>query len=79
MKKIKIDFIDGVLHCLEADPTFAGQDYLDLETGSVVNPEHDDIDEDEVEENDRYMPLESIDSHEAHEIMKDFIATVDSG
>ena len=79
MKKIKL-FIDPILYYMEDSSGFASSHYIDLFKGEVVSPDvdEDDINYEDVENEDRYCPIEPITSHKGYEIMQDFAASVES-
>ena len=78
MKKIKL-FLDPVLYCMEDTSGFANSYYIDLLKGEVVSPETEDgISHEDVENEDKYFPIEPITSDEGYDIMQDFAASQES-
>ena len=78
MKKIKL-FLDPALYCMEDSSGFASLHYIDLFKGEVVSPDNEDsISYEDVENEDRYFPIEPITSHDGYDIMQDFAALEES-
>jgi hypothetical protein len=78
MKKIKPP-IDTVLIIMEDQSEFGGSHYIDLETGEIVSPEMEDhINYDDVQDEDRFFYIATMNSHEAYEIMRDFVLEIPS-
>jgi hypothetical protein len=78
MKKIKL-FLDPILYHMEDTSGFANACYIDLLKGEVVSPDIDDhTTEEDVENEDRYFPIEPITSDEVYAIMQDFAALEES-
>ncbi|MDY6836973.1 MAG: UPF0158 family protein [Thermodesulfobacteriota bacterium] len=74
MKKIKL-FLDPILYFMEDSSGFASQHYLDLLKGEVVSPDVDDtISDEDLDDDDRYFPIEPITSDQGYDIMQDFAA-----
>ncbi len=81
LKKLKIDFEELVL-ALEGFPSPDIENYLDTETGEII-PLHEDFDDAaKIRERidaglgDRYLAIETLESHESFRIMEDFAATL---
>ena len=74
----KTDLIDALTSNFEM---MGGGWYLDTETGEVLLVTDDINDDDDlaadIEDNPRYLAIESIPSHESFRIMEDFVATLD--
>lgn len=78
MKKIKLN-IEPILYYMEDSSGFARSHYIDLFKGEVVSPDvDDDIGYEDLENEDRYFPIEPITSHEGYQIMQDFAVSVES-
>jgi hypothetical protein len=78
MKKIKL-FLDPILYYMEDSSGFASSHYVDLFKGEIVSPDvDDDISYEDVENEERYLYIEPITSHEGYEIMQDFAASEES-
>ena len=78
MKKIKL-FLDPILYYMEDSSGFASSHYIDLFKGEVVTPDlDDDINDEDVEDEDRYLYIAPIASHEGYEMMQDFAASLES-
>jgi hypothetical protein len=78
MKKIKL-FLDPILYYMEDASGFASSHYIDLLKGEVVSPDMDDtISYEDLDNEDRYLAIDPITSHEGYDIMQDFAASVES-
>jgi hypothetical protein len=78
MKKIKL-FLDPILYYMEDTSGFASPHYIDLLKGEVVSPDMDDaISHEDLDNEDRYLAIDPITSHEGYDMMQDFAASVES-
>ena len=78
MKKIKI-FLDPVLYIMEDTSVFSGYHYVDLTNGEIISPDSDDaVNNEDLEDSERYFPIEPITSHDSFEIMQNFAEELDS-
>ncbi|MBW1841943.1 MAG: hypothetical protein JRI75_09140 [Deltaproteobacteria bacterium] len=78
MKKIKL-FLNPILYYMEDSSGFASPHYINFQNGEIVSPDFDDgISHEDVKDEERYLRIEPITSHEGYGIMQDFAVAEDS-